>query len=535
MDKKQKGVFFFLFFIFFIFLANFALAIEFRAPEINYPHLPFPGVLSPQVFREIPGEQAFPLYVKYFYYLFLMIAGLLALGVIISGGLFYLISAGAPVKMIAAKEQITGGILGLVILLSSYLILATINPQLVILRLPGLEKVVLPEIKPPEPVEREAPKYFQIPLGIIIENAVLSEEAQKKLDNIYLTAEAAAKSANELYALSEEIHSLVTEANCGNSICRHIPCSPIGCSGKDYQSDIMATIEKTTPAIEDLEKKQEKIRMAKNPLINDFSQLEAAGALMSLASGVFEYGTRLNIEDFFQKIEITTFPGWEDIDIKVGERIVKKDPVTFYFYTPGNEEVIYLAETLRWGGDAGFPPEPIGGWPEPPLPEPGKLGWPLPLDYFECSSDFGACRPIGGGCSKPHIGIDFSANPDTPVYAAAEGIVITVGYNRGGYGYFIIINHPNLKLSTLYAHLIRRPNVKPGDKIETRQSIGKVGSTGNTTGPHLHFEVRAANRIDTENYFLFKPLDPKDYLPSEPSIKEACYNVTSDYYPGYPK
>ncbi|GAI10782.1 unnamed protein product, partial [marine sediment metagenome] len=77
--------------------------------------------------------------------------------------------------MIAAREQITGGILGLVILLSSYLILATINPQLTILRLPGLEKITLPEIELPEPGEKKLPTYFQIPLGMIIEKTVLNE------------------------------------------------------------------------------------------------------------------------------------------------------------------------------------------------------------------------------------------------------------------------------------------------------------------------------------------------------------------------
>lgn len=255
LNKKQRVFFFFLFFLFFIFCSNFALAIEFRAPEINYPSLPFPGVDSPQVFLEkikndeISGEQAFPLYVKYFYYLFLMIAGLLALGVIIYGGFLYLISAGTPVKMIAAKEQITGGILGFVILLSSYLILATINPQLVILRLPGLEKITLPEIEIPEPGERELPKYFQIPLGMIIENAVVNEKGQAKLNNAKMAAKDARKSAEILKNLAAEMKNL-TSADCGTTSGCDENCSGGSCpKAVENKAEITEKIAEINDAI----------------------------------------------------------------------------------------------------------------------------------------------------------------------------------------------------------------------------------------------------------------------------------------------
>ena len=255
LNKKQKIFFFSLFFVFFIFSANFTLAIEFRAPEINYPSLPFLGVDSPQVFlKEIQeGEQAFPLYVKYFYYLFLMIAGLLALGVIIYGGFLYLISAGAPVKMVAAKEQITGGVLGLVILLSSYLILATINPQLVILRLPGLEKVTLPEIKLSEPGEKKLPTYFQIPLGMIIENAVLNEIGQGKLNNAKKAAEDARESAEYLKNLTEELKNLAVNSDCGLSRCNLSTCTGLSCpQAQSNIAEITKKIEETNEVVKEL-------------------------------------------------------------------------------------------------------------------------------------------------------------------------------------------------------------------------------------------------------------------------------------------
>ena len=138
IQKKHKLILFLFFVLILVSEANFVLALE-----IQYPPLPFPDVKPPQEFLKTaaPGE-ILPLYIKYFYHFFIMIAGLIAFGAIVYGGFQYLISAGSPVKMTAAREQITGGILGLIILLSSYLILAVINPQLTIWRptLPALEK-----------------------------------------------------------------------------------------------------------------------------------------------------------------------------------------------------------------------------------------------------------------------------------------------------------------------------------------------------------------------------------------------------------
>ncbi|GAI38764.1 unnamed protein product, partial [marine sediment metagenome] len=253
------------------------------------------------------------------------------------GGFLYLISAGAPVKMIAAKDQITGGILGLVILLSSYLILTTINPQLAIfgIDIPKIEACDCE--KPPEELsdyckkvcmpikelEPGIPVYFQIPTGIIIENAVLNEEAQEKLDFAYQVAKTAAESAEELYELSEEIHSLVMSTDCGLSYpCTALQCSAIGCKfGRDNQSQIKATIEETASVIEDLETKTSEISIAKILLINDFSQIEAAGFLMSLEyEEVFTYNDLLSIKHYYeevkQEVKIDSFPEWENIDLE---------------------------------------------------------------------------------------------------------------------------------------------------------------------------------------------------------------------------
>ncbi len=89
---------------------------------------------------------------------------------------------------------------------------------------------------------------------------------------------------------------------------------------------------------------------------------------------------------------------------------------------------------------------------------------------------------------KMHKGLDFTAPRGTKVYATGNGVVHKVKRARWGYGTHIIINH-GYGFTTLYAHL-SRTNVRPGQKVTRGQLIGLVGSTGKSTGPHLHYEVR---------------------------------------------
>ena len=82
-----------------------------------------------------------------------------------------------------------------------------------------------------------------------------------------------------------------------------------------------------------------------------------------------------------------------------------------------------------------------------------------------------------------------------------DGVVILVGSGPYGYGNYVVLQHTG-GLTTLYGHL-NRPLVKVGDQVSQGQPIGLEGSTGNSTGPHLHFELRIDN----------KPVDPTPYLP----------------------
>lgn len=140
VKTKFKKFLFFLSLIFLIFLfGKFVLAQE-KELEVKYPEI---GGWRPTVIKEIT-EKEFAEYIKYIFNIAIFISGLVAFGVIVYGGVRYLTSAGSPVAIKDAKSYITGGILGLIFLFSSYLILTTINPQLVILR---IEKPEFEEIK----------------------------------------------------------------------------------------------------------------------------------------------------------------------------------------------------------------------------------------------------------------------------------------------------------------------------------------------------------------------------------------------------
>jgi murein DD-endopeptidase MepM/ murein hydrolase activator NlpD len=111
-------------------------------------------------------------------------------------------------------------------------------------------------------------------------------------------------------------------------------------------------------------------------------------------------------------------------------------------------------------------------------------GYRWPLSNFTITTYFGR----RGVFQRFHTGIDLAAPVGTPIYAARAGQVDTAGWSRYGYGLHVIINHGGAQ-ETLYAHMSRIA-VRPGQWVRRGELIGYVGSTGWSTGPHLHFEVR---------------------------------------------
>jgi murein DD-endopeptidase MepM/ murein hydrolase activator NlpD len=126
--------------------------------------------------------------------------------------------------------------------------------------------------------------------------------------------------------------------------------------------------------------------------------------------------------------------------------------------------------------------------------------WPSP-GYYYISSNYGY------RWGRLHKGTDIAGSNiyGTPIIAAADGVVSLVDFNDGGYGYYVMVNHGNSggnNYTTLYAHMASWPSVSNGQSVSAGDVLGYVGSTGRSTGPHLHFEIRVnGNAQNPMNYF----------------------------------
>ena len=124
-------------------------------------------------------------------------------------------------------------------------------------------------------------------------------------------------------------------------------------------------------------------------------------------------------------------------------------------------------------------------------------GWPTE-GYL--TDGFGYRRnPFGGGSGESHEGQDIAASWGTPVRSTADGLVVYAA-SRAGYGNIVVIFHGN-GITTRYGHM-SQITVEPGQRIRRGDEIGKVGSTGRSTGPHCHYEVRQNDM----------PLDPSTFM-----------------------
>ena len=132
------------------------------------------------------------------------------------------------------------------------------------------------------------------------------------------------------------------------------------------------------------------------------------------------------------------------------------------------------------------------------VPSESGFLWPLPGRY-NLSSLFGSRKHPITGKANNHTGIDIPASSGTSILAAKSGVVTTSTYNNS-YGNYVVVSHSD-GTSTLYAHMSRR-GVSKGEVVSQGQYIGDVGTTGSSTGNHLHLEVRVnGSRVDPTQYF----------------------------------
>jgi murein DD-endopeptidase MepM/ murein hydrolase activator NlpD len=174
------------------------------------------------------------------------------------------------------------------------------------------------------------------------------------------------------------------------------------------------------------------------------------------------------------------------------------------------DQTILAAEQAAWDEANYYLQHHLGGLPTPAPSQPTgayRFDWPAPGSFI--SQWFGPStipqEPAMFGIAHFHTGIDLAGPAGTPIYAAGAGIIVAATESTLGYGNHIIIAHDGHTL-TLYGHL-QSIGVKVGDTVGQGQPIGLMGTSGNSTGPHLHFELRIDN----------VPSDPKPFLPALPS------------------
>ncbi len=134
---------------------------------------------------------------------------------------------------------------------------------------------------------------------------------------------------------------------------------------------------------------------------------------------------------------------------------------------------------------------------------------PIPQDQAQLSSGFGERMHPIFKIAKAHLGLDFTSPVGTPIHATGDGTVEFAGYNTSGYGIHVILDH-GFGYQTLYGHM-STTKMRKGQKVKRGDVIGEVGSTGLSTGPHLHYEVHKDGvPMDPVN-FLFNSLSPEEY------------------------
>jgi murein DD-endopeptidase MepM/ murein hydrolase activator NlpD len=137
-----------------------------------------------------------------------------------------------------------------------------------------------------------------------------------------------------------------------------------------------------------------------------------------------------------------------------------------------------------------------------------------PANVQMLTSSYGVRRDPFTGATAMHSGLDFRGPIGAPIYAAAHGRVTYVG-QKSGYGNVVEISHGN-GLVTRYAHMSRFAS-RVGQSVDAGDVIGAIGSTGRSTGPHLHFEVRVNDRA----------VNPRPFLEAAPDVLKEARRVQS--------
>jgi murein DD-endopeptidase MepM/ murein hydrolase activator NlpD len=196
-------------------------------------------------------------------------------------------------------------------------------------------------------------------------------------------------------------------------------------------------------------------------------------------------------------------PGWQAMSVAAAAQAVQ---VSAFPSAYAQWEALAVATVTALGGNVQTPAVGVCA-----AGASGSWVWPVP-EGFGITARFGECSGLWSAC---HTGTDFDTAAGVPVSAVAAGVVTSVGWG-GAYGNLIQVSHGD-RVQTWYAHL-SATTVRVGDQIEPGTAIGAVGATGNTTGAHLHLEVRVDDR----------PVDPLAWLHERIGRQQPAEPVAAD-------
>lgn len=338
-NKKIKLVFL-LALLLFVLGADFVFALE-----LNYPSIP--GIAPPS--EQIPN------YVQYIIALVIIVSTIIAGFIFVIGGVLYIFSGGSAQRTASAREQMTAAVLGLIILLSSYIILKTINPQLIIIDLPTIGEINIPEgISFPSLPEKPGISInAEIPFGKIIKEKIF--ESKPRFERIKSIAENSLSIAQKLELRAQNLRSLINVCYCDKTLpvggtptgCSCDPCSIVRNQIQEQEKLCLETIgaeneeNEITPDQPNLASEQKKIEKEMRLLKEELNKLERAENLMlkcdlpllsSLAEFFFTkdyYSSKNESETKEWLLLVSKY--WKDINIDVDN-----DYATFYCPISGN-------------------------------------------------------------------------------------------------------------------------------------------------------------------------------------------------------
>ena len=243
-------------------------------------------------------------------------------------------------------------------------------------------------------------------------------------------------------------------------------------------------LEQKIYQISDFSKKLQLITNASPEQINKtmgFGKIHSSSAIVALSSSRPSQRSISSLSSQKEKIpDSFNSRDWRDIDeleiriekLKGQSELVKQDAWTLYTDLLEKQEILNNTPSIQ----------PVRGW---------------------LSSNFGYRNETIYSDHEPHFhrGVDIASTEGNPVIASADGKVIYTGYDEYGYGNLIVVDH-GYGLKTYYAHLAEI-KTKIGKTVKKGEPIASVGSTGRSTGPHLHYEVRIFSvPVNPENYIL---------------------------------